>query len=88
MPEEVEEYETLGEVLSRKLAYQLENWKSTAKGLLQFLQTTLTVISGWQAVVLVSYPNAGKTWLMVSVGCTLATSLTRAWIGVLEKDAK
>ena len=70
----------------------LANWKTTLNGILAFLITTLTVLSGYFGSSDIN--NGGSsvssihvhTWVTVSI--TIALALCRAWIGLLQKDSK
>lgn len=63
------------------------NWKSTAAGVLSFLITTLTVVSGFLGANDVGNTSSLHTHTYVVVGVTLSLALCRAWVGWLQKDA-
>ena len=60
--------------------------KSSIAGVLSFLITTLTVITALQVPVVFN-TNANHFWAYLSGGSTIALSLCRAWIGLLQGDA-
>jgi hypothetical protein len=67
------------------------DWKSTASGILSFLITTLTTLSGFLVAgnLTVGGPNASSihvsTWIVIGVNVALA--LCRAWVGLITKNA-
>jgi hypothetical protein len=68
----------------------MEDWKSTAAGILSFLITTLTVISAFLAANTLSAGGGigtitAPTWVLVAVNGLLA--LCRAWIGLITENA-
>ena len=69
---------------------RMEDWKSTAAGILSFLITTLTVISALLAGnTLSAGGGVGSiqvgTWVVIGVNGLLA--LCRAWIGLITTNA-
>ena len=70
----------------------LAHWKTTANGILAFLITTLTILSGFLGTGDLTQAGNGSigsihvsTW--VATGITVALALCRAWIGLLQQDA-
>ncbi len=61
------------------LEYVFLHGKSSANGILQILQTTLMCVSGWQAIIVLVYPDKSKVWAAVTLVCTL---------GLLERSAR
>lgn len=65
----------------------MKDWKSTAAGVLSFLVTTLTVVSGILGAGDVNNMGTLQTRTYITTGVLLALALCRAWIGLLQKDA-
>lgn len=71
----------------------LTDWKSTASGILSFLVTTLTTLSGFlvagNLITSGSGPNVASihvaTW--VTIGVNVALALCRGWIGLITTNA-
>lgn len=68
----------------------MNDWKSTAAGVLSFLITTLTVISALLAGNDLSGGGGVgtvhvETWVVISINGALA--LCRAWIGLITQNA-
>jgi hypothetical protein len=68
------------------------NWKTTINGVLALLITTLSTVStfmvGGNIVTGGATPSSihVSTWFVLGVNLTLA--LCRAWVGMIQKDAK
>ena len=66
----------------------MTSWKSTVSGLLSFLISTSAVLTAFAAAQLAANPTANaKLYAYITAGCTLASGLGKAWIGLITKDA-
>lgn len=69
----------------------MKDWKSTAAGVLSFLITTLTVLSGFLVAGNFTTSGAGASSIHVStwfvIGINVALALCRAWVGLITTNA-
>lgn len=65
----------------------MTSWKSTVSGILSFVMATTGVLTAFAAAQAVANPAQSKLYLGIVTGCTLASGLGKAWIGLLSKDA-
>ena len=65
----------------------MSNWKTTTAGILSGLIGTCTTLAAIQLPATISNPQADHTWLYITFGCTIASSVGRVWIGLLQNDA-
>lgn len=65
----------------------MTNWETTVAGILSGLIGTCTTLSMIQLPSTIANPQATHIWLYVTFGCTVAASVGRVWIGLLQNDA-
>jgi hypothetical protein len=69
------------------MATTATSWKSTVSGILSFVMATAGVLTSFAAAQMIADPSRSKTWIIITIGCTLASALGKAWIGLLTTDA-
>jgi hypothetical protein len=65
----------------------MKSWKSTASGILSFVMATAGTLTAFAAAQVAVNPAQSKVYAYITAGCTLASGLAKAWIGLLTKDA-
>lgn len=65
----------------------MTSWKSTVSGVLSFVVATTATLTAFAAAQAAANPAQSKTYAYIIAGCTLASGLGKAWIGLISKDA-
>jgi hypothetical protein len=65
----------------------LSHWKTSLNGILAFLITSLTIVSGFLGSTDVTNGVGIHASTKIAVGITVALALCRAWVGLLQQDS-